>query len=162
MARIESIEKTAIKKTLTKVSAEERFVAYNGYANGIAYKLLSKLDLFKDDSTEVVFERIKDVLKKLANEVNEITIVDRSLLEKSLINNVQVKMQYFLLNNAEINSIVYNMDLVPSKTITVIENVFTAKDLECLDSNRMLYKEAMICGLNSSGIFETVVEEYFN
>lgn len=159
--RIDSTEKTEIRKVLTKVKNDDRIVVYNGFANGVVCKLLANLNPFKNSDFELGVESIRKVLKLLVNEVNEVTIVDKSLLEHALLKNLEVKIKPLIATPSEVERVVYGATNVEG-CITAQNEYFSKAELELFNNNFDLYKSAMVIGLESKNFLDTILDEYFN
>lgn len=159
--KLNSGEKANLKRMLTKVSQEERLVVYAGFANGVVYRLINNLNPFKDVDYDSAYESTKKVLKLLVNEVNEITIVDKSLLENVLLKSLDLRVKPFMATSSEIDNIVYTATNVES-CLTLQGTYFSKAEVELFNSKFELFKSAMITGRESKNLLDTVYDEYFN
>jgi hypothetical protein len=124
-----------LKKVLVVPSTEERVVVYNGIATVVTAQIIQRgLIEGKDGLTKA-----KIYIKEFVFALNEVTIVDRTLLEKTILCHLMYRVNYLKPDEVfeKANTLSDFMDVFK------VDDYFSKSEIELINNNIPLFKQSL-------------------
>lgn len=135
MLVLKTEEQKKIIKLLIKQNNDERIVIYNAIGRVVGRVLANKF-ISKEIQSQA---ELRVVIKNFIYELNEIAILDKTLLENYL--NKWSKFFLPVTSNDDLDTIAFSDSF---ETVVNLNKYFNKKDIELINNNYSLFRDAML------------------